>query len=150
MISLYKFNLNCHFLTLKSYMYILSKTDLDYGCSTVLHLHLLRVEEQEEIHYWNDFYMCLHMRMTPQWIYVQCTCMYKKWRNLSMTLHDYPFVAQRYRSFTTNGFYFWAIIASPFWTYLRNFARPYSCWDSVVTHTDRHKLTTISLHLRSG
>ncbi len=27
-------------------LYILYKTD--YGCSTVLHLHLLRVEEQEE------------------------------------------------------------------------------------------------------
>ena len=43
----------------------------------------------------------------------------------------------------TNGFYFWTIIASVFLTYLWNFARPYSCWDQVVTHTgtDTHTQT---------
>ncbi len=42
------------------------------------------------------------------------------------------------------------IIASAFRSYLRNFARPYSCRDQVVTHTQTHKLTTITLRLRSG
>ena len=53
----------------------------------------------------------------------------KQWRKTSKILLDYPFVSRRYWSFTTNDFYFWAIIASVFSTYLRNLPKPSSCWD---------------------
>ncbi len=39
-------------------------------------------------------------------------------------LQDYPFISQQYKSFTTNGFYLWAIFASAFSTYPQNVARP--------------------------
>ncbi len=39
---------------------------------------------------------------------------YHKMAENKQDLHDYPFVSRRYWSFTTNGFYFWTIIASVF------------------------------------
>ena len=58
-----KLNINCH---LHVHVHVLYKTD--YGCSTVLNLRLLRVEEQEEtlvnINTLLNFHMCLYMRMT--------------------------------------------------------------------------------------
>ena len=66
--------------------YKLSKTD--YGCSTVLQLRLLRVEEQEEtlvnINTLLNFYMHLHMCMILSWDYD-----YSYWENTTIWLGDY-------------------------------------------------------------
>ena len=63
---LYKPNINCHFLTLTSYL--LYKTD--YGCSTVLHLCLLRVGKQEEtlLNVSTCVCACAWHGVKPQWI----------------------------------------------------------------------------------
>ncbi len=92
------------------FLTLISKTD--HGCSTVLHMRLLRVEEQKETlsdKLSNEFpHVCACALHQVDYV---CT---KQWRNKSMTLIDYPFGSQRYWSVTTNGFYFWAIIVSAF------------------------------------
>ena len=81
--------------------------------------------------------MCLRMRITRSWV----MCVQKMAKFHSLTWLDYSFVSRWFWTFTTNGFYFRVIVASAFWSYLRNFTRPYSCWDQVVTHTHRHTHT---------
>ena len=126
--------INCHFLTLIYFIKQNMVAPLFYIC--------IYWEQEETLVNTNtkintallNSHMCLCMCMTLSWVY-------KKWWNLSMNLKDYPFVSRRYWSFTTNGYYFWAIIASSaFWTYLQNFARPYSCCGITQTdrQTDRH------------
>ncbi len=42
-------------------------------------------------------------------------------------LHDYPIISRQYKSFTTNGFYFWTTIATPFSTYMYMYMYMYTC-----------------------
>ncbi len=125
---LYKLNtyIYCHFLTLISY--ILSKTD--HGCSTVLNLRLLRVEEQEET-----------LINTLLNLFSTCVCACALHEVESAKNGEMKVWLSTILEFHNKRFYFWAIIASAFWTYLWNFARPYSCWDQVITHTHTHTQT---------
>ena len=67
---------------------------------------------------------------------VVCHTLIYTWQKMAKLRLIYMFISRRYWSFTTNGFYFWAIIASIFSTYFQNVARPCSCWDPVGnTHT---------------
>ena len=105
-------------------MYILYKTN--HGCYTVLHLHLLRVEARARRNtgHTTEFPHVFAHALDMELSHSKSICVYK---NGSMTLHDYPFVSRQYWSFTIDGLYFRAIIASVFSSYFQNVERPYSC-----------------------
>ena len=95
-------------------------------------------------HYWIS--TCLRIRITSSWaMHVQKMAEFKfDFTRLSICLSTILEFHNKWLFF-----YFWNIIASAFWTYLRNFARPYSCWDQDVTHTHTHPPPTLRLIMKS-